>query len=1044
MGCTIRRRRGCLAFAGAFAAVALSASAARADKGTAVLVGTVTDAATRRPVPDAVVTVTSPSLQGDQVTVTDALGFYRIPELPPGSYVLRLEKETFKPYSVSDIGLHADTTIRLNAAILPEALKSEVVVVVGKAPTVDIGSSTTGTTITSDFTSRIPVSPPGAKGSVSQSFESVADVTPGTRGDLYGMSFTGTTSPENQYLLDGLSVNNPAFGLIGTPLSMNFIKEVSVITGGFMPEYGRSTGGVLNAITKSGSNEFHGSVFSNFAPGGLAGRAKPVISAGQTIESQRSLDFLGDIGGDVGGPIIEDKLWFYAGFDWAREQYKLQRSLNETVLDTTGNPVPDGIGGNKTIPIPGTQQNFLARADIYQAIGKLTWAPNKSNRLELSGYATPYSSGGNGKYGINPTTGLPEIGTGNSGDLYEQPFDGPYGALAHKYLGSSVNALLKWSTLIDGEKTRLDTTVGWHHESGGRIASDGTPVGSQAGLGGISNVQWVRNTPTAHSITDFESVPAGYCTTPAACPVSTYHTGGAEYVETQALNTYQARTVLTQLAEGLGHHVIKAGAEIELSTYDHVKAYTGKDDLAETSDGSLFIDNRVYGYLTGPDQAVVLPSLSNHTKSLTIGGFIQDSWSIMDLVTLNAGLRYDTQSLYTGDGALGMTLPNEWSPRIGAVFDPTREGRAKLFANYARYYESIPLDMMDREGTGEPLLFSAHSAMGCNPLVAGQVTGACQQPSNKVPIGNAPNTNYIVSGAGRTPVDPDIKAPSTDEFVAGGEYEIFHGGRLGVAYTKRWINTALEDMSRDEAQTYFFGNPGEGIAKDFPKAERNYDAVTAYFNKFFSDDWLAQLSYTASYLRGNYPGLYLPTNGQLDPNMTALFDLKSLTTNAYGPLPDDHTHSIKLFGAKDIELPGRSDLTAGLALRAESGAPTSYLGAHPLYGPNAVYILPQGTGARLPWTYSADVKLSYGVHLSKSETISLTMDIFNLFNFQGAIARDQTYTNTPVTSVTRGGIGNLQTATGTPFDPTTKNPNFGNPVAYQAPRMFRFGLKATF
>src|SRR6185295_7603875 len=114
-------------------------------------------------------------------------------------------------------------------------------------------------------------------------FESVAEVAPGAHNDDFGVSINGTTSPENAYVIDGLSVNNPAYGIVGTPLSVDFVKEVSVITGGYMPEYGRSTGGVLNVVTKSGGNEFHGSAFVNFSPGSIEGERKKVLAAGQTV-----------------------------------------------------------------------------------------------------------------------------------------------------------------------------------------------------------------------------------------------------------------------------------------------------------------------------------------------------------------------------------------------------------------------------------------------------------------------------------------------------------------------------------------------------------------------------------------------------------------------------------------------------------------------------------------------------------------------------------------------------------------------------------------
>ena len=90
--------------------------------------------------------------------------------------------------------------------------------------------------------------------------------------------------------------------------------------------------------------------------------------------------------------------------------------------------------------------------------------------------------------------------------------------------------------------------------------------------------------------------------------------------------------------------------------------------------------------------------------------------------------------------------------------------------------------------------------------------------------------------------------------MVGGEYELFSDARLGVTYTHRYLNRALEDMSRDEANTYFIGNPGYGIASDFPKAVRNYDAITVYFDKAYANTWLFKASYTLSRLYGNYAG----------------------------------------------------------------------------------------------------------------------------------------------------------------------------------------------
>ena len=279
---------------------------------------------------------------------------------------------------------------------------------------------------------------------------------------------------------------------------------------------------------------------------------------------------------------------------------------------------------------------------------------------------------------------------------------------------------------------------------------------------------------------------------------------------------------------------------------------------------------------------------------------------------------------------------------------------------------------------------------------------------------------------------------------------------MGLSYTHRYLNRALEDMSRDEASTYFIGNPGYGIAADFPKAVRDYDAVTVYFTKAFSNNWLTNLSYTASSLRGNLAGLYRPETNQLDPNINSDFDLKSLLPNRTGPLPGDATHSIKVYAAKDFIIPGGMDLLVGGSFRTRSGTPLSYVGRHPIYGADEVFILPRGALGRNDWIHNVDFKLGYSIKLSKASTASITMDVFNIFNFQAATSRDQRYTNvavqpivnsngTPATPADVNDTTKFKHTDGTPFDPAAeRNLNFGNPTQYQDPRQFRFGAKVTF
>src|SRR5262249_54161007 len=139
----------------------LGASTALAQIATSNLIGTVVDASTKAPIADVVVTATAPTLQGEQVVVTDATGTYRVPQLPPGIYTLRFATESYRPSSRSAIDVAADRTLRLNVELLPETAGTETVTVVGTPPTVDVGSSTIGTTVNQDFIRSVPIARPG-------------------------------------------------------------------------------------------------------------------------------------------------------------------------------------------------------------------------------------------------------------------------------------------------------------------------------------------------------------------------------------------------------------------------------------------------------------------------------------------------------------------------------------------------------------------------------------------------------------------------------------------------------------------------------------------------------------------------------------------------------------------------------------------------------------------------------------------------------------------------------------------------------------------
>jgi len=1071
---------------GRLAALVLAAgllpSVVRAQGATSVLTGNVVDTQTHAPVADVVVTATSPSLQGEQVVVTDSSGLYRIPQLPPGTYTLRFEKETYHPYTRTGLDVAADRTLRLNVEILPETLESGTIVITGAAPVVDVGSSSVGTTINQDFIKNFALSRAGGIGGAVRSFDSIATAAPQAAVDLYGISINGATSPESSYLIDGLSVNNPAYGVLGSPLTIEFLDEVNIITGGYMPEYGRTTGGAVSGVTKSGGNEFHGSVWGTFTPGALQGRAKTVTTAGAVVSGTRDLYNIGDFGATLGGYIVKDKLWFFAGIQpsFTRYSYKRQFYIE--------NPGQTDADGNQAYSlIPNSEQRRFADEKSIQFIGKLTYLINSDHRLSLTVTGTPTTGGSDAAFPVR----VPGVLTGRA----------PFPIAAYTLQTFNSNHYLTNDTAYDvsGElnssfmdkKLLLDVRLGWHHQ-----LDEGTP-GDGSGFDNIHNLNTLAGIPSlaplyVSNVLDFEDqVPASVreaCGTgdrTTKCQTTWLLYGGNNFLERQVLDSFQGKATITYLLAALGHHVIKAGVDGSISYYDHLKTYGGGAWYFDFGPGgvapgtSLGVQEaRRFGYLSDIDTPAGNGILTVKSKSVIVGGFVQDSWSILDKVTVNLGLRWDGQYLYDKDGLLAMKLNNEWSPRIGFVWDPTQQGRSKVFANYGRYYEAIPLDIADRALSGESLAIANHD---CDPRAVG-VAGCDLATANRGSNIARPNVKWRNVAVDKTPTDPNLQPTANDEIVAGGEYEIIPNARLGVSYTYRNLVRTIEDMSADNGNTYFIGNPGEGIATSFPKATRTYHAVTVQFTKNFSDLWQAQVSYTWSRLRGNYEGLFVNGTGQLDPNINATFDLAQLLVNQDGPLSGDITHTIKVFAAKEFVISPVFSVTLGLTYTGASGPPISYTGPsnETGYGPGQVYILQRGQGGRLPWVNSVDARLALNYRLSKDSVITVGVDGFNLFNFQNPIRVDEEYVTLP--SLTGGGrdpgpiVNGTQGSIPAPYgvngslprggvvagpngpelktvvlpDPDQQpqtyaiNPNWGRATQYQAVRSFRFTARFSF
>jgi hypothetical protein len=343
---------------------------------------------------------------------------------------------------------------------------------------------------------------------------------------------------------------------------------------------------------------------------------------------------------------------------------------------------------------------------------------------------------------------------------------------------------------------------------------------------------------------------------------------------------------------------------------------------------------------------------------------------------------------------------------------------------------------------------------------------SCTDPANALAINTEPtdlSPDAVRVAGGRTMVDPALQPTAKGEVTAGFEYEVFSNTRLGLVGTHNWLFNVIEDMSNDEGATYFIGNPGSGLAKAFPKAERKYFGGTLYVTRAFSDGWLAQGSYTLSSLYGNYSGLFRPETGQLDPGETSDFDLKSLLANRTGFLPADRTHAIKAYVSKDFQVSSQVTLLAGLSYEGFSGTPISYLAAHPLYGAREAFVFARGSAGRTPWTHTVNLRAGVTWRISKDNALQFSVDVFNLLNLQEATELSQELSTRVILPANAAPGKEAESACLAQNNPTcasvlkksvngTLSPvtsadlssNFKQATAYQQPLSVRLGLKFSF
>ena len=326
------------------------------------------------PAPDAHVVVAGRSLIGIQELRSGPDGRFRFLALPPGPYDLRVEKEGFRTEVRRGVtvrlGQSTSVTVRLELPTVEGDVE-----VTAEAPLIDTAHTAVSQTVGRDYLDKLPMG---------RSYQDVIKTLPGVSGRVdYEEGGTSGGNPSvrgegqygNNYLLDGFSTRDPSTHTFGTNVNFDSIDEITVFTDGAPAEYGNATGMIANVVSKSGTDNFHGSVGTDFeaafsclpwdwggdATAACATRKVLNTEAAAEVETLKRRFFDWTIYGTLGGPIVKKHLRFFFAFDYSRGWTQLEGS-------------PSGEDG---VPIRQTRQS-------HDLLGKLTWSPTQRVQLSYS------------------------------------------------------------------------------------------------------------------------------------------------------------------------------------------------------------------------------------------------------------------------------------------------------------------------------------------------------------------------------------------------------------------------------------------------------------------------------------------------------------------------------------------------------------------------------------------------------------------------------------------------------------------------------------
>ncbi len=972
--------------------------------------------------PGAGVTVTGP--QGAKSFVTDQEGEFRAPFLIPGSYTVRAKLEGFKVFEQSNVIVVPNQTYALTMTLEIGGL-AEVLHVAAYSPVIDVTSTTVDGMLDSETLTRLPVG---------RNFTDTLYLVPGVS-DSSGVgranpSIGGASGLDNSYTVDGVSITDPGFGgvgsysstfgSLGSGVTIDFIKETHVKAAGFEAEYGNSTGGVVTVVTKSGGNLLRGAGFGYFRPGSLEAGWKEYQAPNGTVNTVGRTEY--DVGASVGGPIVQDRLWYHGTFN--------PQSQNVSYVAPEGFPTHE-LG------------EVIRKRKLYTYAGKISAQLGSSHRGDVSIFGDP-SKGEMGPQRFSALRRLaaPSVPatSATEGGYSELTYGGHNQTVRYDGVVTTSWLVEAWFAHATNNFQETPKVDEWAVTDTTRV-----PRSTSGGLGGYE-LRYGRNLQLGAKSTQI--LKAG----------GTHQVRyGFQYEDIGFTRDFQYSGPSITIADG---RTTLGGAPIEIR--------------------NVPAGNQLYFRAT---RGKLAPAKGTTQKAYAL--FLQDTWQ-MDRLTIRPGIRWDRETLigfepteevrlcFEGDTAIGAAdgtgpaMPctytwNNWSPRIGATYDLTGTGRMKVYASWGRFYAKVPNNVAVRALSADPLITRQdyYDAGLTRPIPNGVAWG-----------GTTVHTRY--AGLRSARIDPRSGSTYKQEFMGGVEFEVLSQASVGIRYVHRTLPQILEDIGQlpmvgyflpgylDTSVEYFITNVNAGTPTvtccglpltAFENPAHTYDSLEFTFNKRFQDNWAVIGSYRYSRLKGNFEGFFRSDNGQFDMAITSLFDFPTNdptyteigapafgflgdiryqgATLGAGRLPNDRPHQVKVFGSYVW-----NRINVGAGINVGSGKGLTALAANPTYGiPGEIPMTLRGEGfdtsdgfkTRSPMETQVDLHVDYDIGLGGDAHLLLLADVFNLFNRQAPTDYNGFYESS-------GGV---------------LNPNFGLPevggaTTYQAPLALRIGARLQF